>query len=360
MVTIGTPRIAGQTYAGRSVRYQPSGEITAARNLNQAELREKFTPVSNPAETVAQYIQDNSRWDSADLPRLVQAVPAKNGQAFHQIPYQTLPQGSESAYNWLKQRIESGKIKPRESEQFDSMNIDKRTVAVPPVVFDSASDEISSIAQTPAVGVMTTSVGYELPEGVEYVPGKLQEMGIPHLRTDLLVDKNQSPMERAKVLAHEAGHWLGGHSDDMGRGLQITSEGMRETEAETIAYGVMNRLYPWQKATLSNAAAYGVDTQFTAGKERIGQFGHGISQIYGNQAVDPVAHLRDPEVQNIVNHAVTQLVPNPRKPFRNIKPAVYGMHTSPTRNLGPVVQAHQQEELMAQAALADRYGRYGY
>ena len=353
MVTIGTPRIAGQTYAGRGVRYQPSAETTAYRELNQKILREKFTPVSNPAEAVAQHIQANSILDPEGLPGLAMKGMERGVQLDSLMPRYPTPQGSDSAYKWLKQRVESGKVLPRQQERTLIGDVD--TVVKAPMVLEQPQQKISNSANPQINGAPNTTrrVDGMFETDVTYADADVDNYDLAQVQPFLFVANDISPSERARVLAHETGHFMAGHSNDLARPIEVVSAGAREAEAETIAYGVTNRLYPWQKTALSNAAEYAVRSQLTNNTPiRV--------EMVGNQAVNPVAHLRDPEIQDIITNAVQTIVPNPRKPFRNITPQVYGMNTSPTRNLNPAMKQYQQEELMAQVALDDRYGRYGY
>lgn len=351
MVIIGSPRIAGQTHAGRSVRYQPSAETTAYRELNQNILREKFTPVSNPAEAVAQHIQANSILDPEGLPGLAMMGMERGVKIDSLMPQYPTPQGSDSAYNWLKQRVESGKVLPRTQERTLIGDVD--TIVKTPMVLEQPQQKISNFGNPQINGAPNTTQKVNGLFETDVTYANADNFDLAQVQPFLYVANDVSPLKRANVLAHETGHFLAGHSDDLARPVDVVSTGAREAEAETIAYGVMNRLYPWQKKALSNAAGYAVSSQLTNNTPiRV--------EMLGNQAVNPVAHLRDPEIQDIITNAVQTIVPNPRKPFRNITPQVYGMNTSSTRNLNPLVKAHQQEELMAQAALSDRYARYGY
>ena len=253
--------LGNQDTYGRGVRFTP-GDQRAARSANQAELKAKITPSADPVGQVAAEIQNPS------------------GKAGF------LPQGSEKAYQWLKGRTESAAIGEKAGYQGG------RPLRV------GDGPEAQAYIDMWARGGETN--------GLALHPRQQKGLGA---NMDIALASNRPPYERASTLAHELGHTLLRHTDlDVYDNTPFT---IAETGAETVSYGAMNRLYPWNKKGLANTAQYS-----TAMADR---WGDG----------DPVAYLSDPAEKAKLNQAITDIVPNPRQPFKSITPGVYGQPPAP-------------------------------
>lgn len=141
-------------------------------------------------------------------------------------------------------------------------------------------------SQSP-VPVRTTAIPHLMEEGVN---------GAVYQTTngrEVWVHPDQTPMEKTNALAHELGHIERQHAD------RNVPYDIAEAEAETIAYGIMNRLHPWTNARQASA------------------------QYLQSAAPASSNYLQQNDVQQNLKAAIIKLMPEPRPPFAQILPAIY-------------------------------------
>lgn len=384
---LARPRIAGmgQAMQGRSARYIPS-EVQTNRGENQSQLQSLLTPDSNPAASIAAKMREIA---PQGIP-LSSLVPNSSGisgvKPFD--PNLALSSGQdERAYDYLKQRASSGKIVP--GFEFD---LEGKKVPVSSVL---------TIKESPANKEMEAGgyarASYIDDESIQQLIDDEEYGGIPyplsrkdeHAILESYVDRDLSPFNKAYVAAHEMGHGLLQHTTN--RGDDVLHRSLQESEADSVAHGVMNRLYPWNKRGIEHGANYGLYDQFSPLRFA---------------SVGQAEHLESPETQALVNRAVREIVPVPRKPFSQVLPNIWavmgrpnapgsissaprtpvsplnktpsgipelgsdaptGISTSATGNAGNPISRNvappsEEDYWMAvgRAAEEDRMGRYGY
>lgn len=263
--------------AGMSVRYSPGDRETAKAEETEA-LKRLLLPKEDPAQEI--YEEFSKLQQLPREKRLAYGVKATNFAPL-----------SGRKYNWLKNRITNPKV---------DLHLPGLNEGHPIAVEDGrrAAEVLSK--RVNGLNSDYTSIGLMRP----IIHPQKGEMNAIYIRPDL---EGQS---RFNTLAHEAGHAVAGHGDS----LRDLTRAQREYEAQAIAYGVQNRFYPWQSQPLKLSAAYAriVDGQtMKAFKE---------DRLPANETHISPQYLTTPEAKNAINSVVQKLVPNPRKPFKNIIP----------------------------------------
>lgn len=285
-------RKVGINSHGGSVRWKPgqSERIGQRRVAGQESLRNRLSPVANPSQDIAKYIHQNRS--------VIGPYDATN-------PATALPVADNRGHEYLLNRVTSNRY-------------GKTSIAGRPVVVDSSAIGDEFLKNRKAKGIA-------LFPGTRDVYANARQ-----ITPDLIVSSALEGQARTRTLAHELGHYELGHTRMNGlinenpdsRLVDIAGKlPFIESEAEAVAYGVLNRLYPMHDQYRDNSAAY---------MRRMEQ--RGIDQAvqgYGDASSVPVEvkrslsvpnHLKKPEVNADINRVVQMLVPTPRQPFKAMIP----------------------------------------
>jgi len=282
------------TYGG-GARFTP-GDQKAARSQNQTALKKLISPTANPAAAVAGEIGKMVEWQTLSAQDMGETYsPNKQGSGFgSQVE---LPRGNVDRYTAaLRGRAEKQGVRFLED----------------PSLHKKIANQFSTTDTTDFLGMALD------PEQRQQYKGDIY----------LSPRSNLSSYDRLNVLTHELGHVYAGHVKRDSDAFSI-GYGAKETEAQTIAYGVQNRIYPWQKQPLQRAAEYSLDSQ-KGGGEIGGAVSMGKDNFFGIElgtpgGTDPAAHLSDKQTQARINAAVNKIAPNARKPFKAMIPEVTGL-----------------------------------
>ena len=260
--------------AGESVRYNPGKEVESTQERRQA-LTDLLTPKQNPAQVV---YDETVRFN--DLPHQEKLAYATQGAKS--------PGLSGREYEWLKNRINN----PAVDMHIPGLNAGNK-ISVDDG--DLANDVLGQ--RVNALNPKHRSVG--LARSVFHP--KYGDMGAIYVQPGL-------PSQTAfNTLAHESGHVVAGHLDD----LRDLSRAKKEYEAQAIAYGVQNRFYPWQQGPLKQTAVYTRHVDRSTKKA----FEEGRVPSY-----DTYDYLQTPDAQGAIDAVVQKLVPKPRQPFKKMIP----------------------------------------
>lgn len=284
-------RLSGRV-AGQGVRWNPgqSEALSSARLKQQQHLAQVLSPDLDWMTKLSATVDKPS---TDDIQAGIQILLGKNRQTT----------GGDEAAKWLQQR--GGRI------------------GHPVEVGDSKG----YLAQYEASGI--------------HIPTFMRNPG----DAGVYIDPALQGMESVRTIAHELGHAVAMPNkrvvDPLSAKRQHKVEDfpvLKEVEAEAIAQGVLNRLYP--------------HTGRNTGREESGFFiRHTVPTDYfggyPQAAPNATTHLNNQSAA--INAAVEQIVPNPRQPFRQVLPEVH--------------QIRQQNQLADQAydaAMEERLARYGY
>lgn len=291
-------KFAGITHAGNSARWEPgeSRQYSINRRQNLRDLKKKFTPSANPVQELVDRATSLPFVHPSDIP-----VAVASGSMTPQSVIDSsispdlarqLPSGDMTLYNQLKSKAQAGAIPVPASFQNDP-----GATSLPVVVRE----------QLPGRSFSNTGHRYV----VESDGASPLLSSRPLEETPTVITTIQSPLAQTKSLSRGLGNYAMGHDDEAVRwaGAADTPVHWDNADAEAIAYGVVNRAYPWSKANLDDSAKNLISGDIAAGQA--------LSRDPSNEDLSISGVDKIKASQALLNQAIANIAVD-RKPFSRV------------------------------------------